>query len=216
VPPTTCRTPAGLGLVAAALLLVGVSCTSGDGNGSPETPGTTAVTGAEVSPTAPGAVVASCEEITRFADTTNFTGITYDYTPSASPAALAEQSELVVAGTTTGDVEIIRGESGGDLDVVVTVEVSEVLRSRLPDPIGPTVDVHVPASNDGFASRAARATVEGIPVVAFLTSGPRGLVPQVEGLVTACATGGLLGRVGTEGTWADVDSLDGLTARTTG
>ena len=94
---------------------------------------------------------ATCEEITRFGETVVSTGITYDYTPSTSPAALAEQSEVVVVGTTTGDAELIPGQSASDLVVAITVEVDEVLRSTLPT-LPPTIEVRVPVSNDGFGS----------------------------------------------------------------
>ena len=68
----------------------------------------------------------------------------------------------------------------------------------------------MPVSNDGFGSRTINATVEGIPVVAFLTSARGGLVPQIEGLVTACDAPPLLGAVGFQGSWATIDSLDEL------
>ena len=126
---------AGIGLVI-ALLLVVAACTSSDETTTPSATTVASIPSEAASPVpSKGAETtsATCEEITRFGETVVSTGITYDYTPSTSPAALAEQSEVVVVGTTTGDAELIPGESASDLVVAITVEVDEVLRSTLPN-----------------------------------------------------------------------------------
>ncbi|MDZ7674175.1 MAG: hypothetical protein U5K30_03780 [Acidimicrobiales bacterium] len=72
--------------------------------------------------------------------------------------------------------------------------------------------------NPSFDPRQFRAAIRpDVPVVFFAEYVERDsgtiLMPSIEGFVTACADGPLLGYTGTQGDWPSIENLDQLHAR---
>jgi hypothetical protein len=163
----------------------------------------------------------ACEAIEAFVARMTDIGIAYDYEPSTSPADLAEQVDVVVTGTLTGGVGgLPPGASPvGDAYVAYEVAVDEVLRGD-PDVVGDTLWAAIAYAPGAADVDAFRAAVEpGIPVVVFGWEARPELAdladvePSVEeGFVTACEDGPLLGWAGSSGSWADLVTLDDVTA----
>lgn len=163
----------------------------------------------------------SCEAIGTFAARMTDIGIAYDYEPSTSPADLADQVDVVVAGALTGGVgDLPPGASPvGDAYVAYEVAVDEVLRGD-PSAVGDTLwaavaYAPVDATPEGFAAGVS----PGIPVVVFGWAARPELAeladvePAIEeGFVTACQDGPLLGWAGSAGSWSEVVTLDDVVA----
>jgi hypothetical protein len=163
----------------------------------------------------------ACDRIEAFAARMTDIGIAYDYEPSTSPADLAAQVDVVATGTLTGGVGgLAAGASPvGDAYVAYEVAVDEVLRGD-PASVGDTLwaaIAYAPGAGDVEDFRAAVAA--GTPVAVFGWEATPELaeladvVPSVEeGFVTACEDGPLLGWAGSSGSWADLVTLDDVTA----
>ena len=130
-----------------------------------------------------------CEQVESFAASMHNLGITADYSPTGSPEALAQQSDLLVRGQLTQlRHEPAAGDPVGPY-LVFTIRVDDVLRHTG----GPTVADEIemsamfnPAHRD-FAE-IEESFVAGVPVVAFLDAGPwpGGWAPSLEGFWIAC------------------------------
>lgn len=137
------------------------------------------------------AVIATreCDAVESFAGSMHNLGISYDYDPSPSPEALAEESAALVQGRL---ISLRQEAAEGDLVgpfLVFTIRVENVLRQTGGPAIGDEIDMSVlfnPAGRD-FAG-LDESFVAGVPVVAFLDAGPwpGGWAPFLEGFWIAC------------------------------
>ena len=168
-------------------------------------------------PTTVAAEPGSCAAAEAFAADLDDIGITYDYDPSASPAALASGVHDVFAGRLTGGFSSeAPDERDGVTDawLVYDVEVEEVAQGALAP--GDVVKIGVPYNPahreaDSYASNA----VAGIPVVVFgerFGGVPIDVAIGPEGLMTACDGGAPIGRVGGTDEWQAATSLDAVLA----
>lgn len=159
----------------------------------------------------------TCEQIERFAERLVDIGIAYDYEPSSGPAELAAWSDVVFGGTLTGEVvdqpaTAPSAGATGDPYVGYVIAVEDVLAgdTSLVDETATVAMAYSPAHAD--AADYTQAAVAGIPVLVFAVEhpdAPGGLVATVmEGFLTACGDGPLLGWASEYGAWQDVDSLD--------
>lgn len=152
--------------------------------------------------------VPTCGDVEAFADALVDIGITYDYEPAPTPAALTTEADVVVTGTLTGGFTHTEGdiERGDESYVAYEVDVDRVITGDADDPTFVAV-AYNPAANP--PGRYEDAVVGGIPVVVFASAwadAPGGLVSSIEGFATACDGGAPMGRVGD---W-DVATLDQL------
>lgn len=160
----------------------------------------------------------SCEDITRFADALDDTGIDYDQQPSFSPQDLADQSDAVFAGTLTGTVTQARDEEYRMEYVGFEVEVADRFKSdgeRTSDTVTVLLADGIQRPSDYWAD----LTAAGAPVLVFADA-PPGSIPDagtsvvangVEGIVTGCEDGPPLGLVGTQGDWPTFMTLADVT-----
>jgi hypothetical protein len=161
----------------------------------------------------PDATEPSCEQIERFAARLVDIGITYDYEPSDGPADLAAHSDVVFRGHLTGEVvDVPMTSPAGDAYVGYEIAVDDVLAGEAAL-VGDTATVAMaynPAEAD--VDDYARTVVAGVPVLVFAyqqPDAPGGLRAAVmEGFLTACGDGPLLGWVSNYRAWAEVTSLD--------
>lgn len=164
-------------------------------------------------PSETGATGPSCAQVETFAERLVDIGIAYDYEPSDGPAELADWTDVVLRGTLTGEmVDEPMTSPAGDAYVGYEIAVEDVLAgdARL---AGETATVAMAYSTfHADADHYAGAVVAGIPVLVFAyehPDAPGGLVASVmEGFLTACGDGPLLGWVSNYGAWAEVTSLD--------
>lgn len=202
--PTEMRCIHGLLVVAAAAALV--SC----GDSSDEV----VATGDEAE-----TVAASCEDIEAFAAVLDETGIAYDYDPSDSPAELAGLADEVISGSLTGNVTFDSHTVQEDphpwtfTGFEITVDRSAKTASELEAGDTSTVYVEYSPTTELTEDQFRAAATAGTPVVVFAgTHKPLGELAafMTEGFMTACPDGPLLGRFGTQGAWAGIDSLDAV------
>jgi hypothetical protein len=155
-----------------------------------------------------------CERVTAFADALENTGIVYDYEPSASPSNLATRSDVVLAGTLTG--EFAHREEQPDEPAMswvgFEVEVVDVAQGSVE--VGDRVYVAVPYNPAHRpASDYEASVVAGVDVVVFaqeLADPPAELFVGVEGFATACEGEPPIGLVGTSSDWRDATTLAAL------
>ena len=173
----------------------------------------TATTTASLEPAVP-----SCQAIEAFATSLVETGISYDYTASGSPEELFGRSDVVLVGTLTGETEL--RETGPDVPGLERWIGYEILISSLPKrDDGNVIDGWMTVWTPHYGNReeaAARALdAAGALVVAFADPHPAlGLQASVEGIITACPGGPLIGQhVSTQGDWPAISTLDELLTR---
>jgi hypothetical protein len=161
----------------------------------------------------------ACRKVESFAEQLDETGITVDYEPSTSPAELLDEDALALRGVLTGGFASTTIEDVDGLEdtwVAYEVEVEEWLflgrpMADLPQRQYVALDVSEAISIDEHAEVARAAAGTPVVAVAYLMPVPPGyVVAGEEGLVTACDAGPLLGRVGFQGEWAEIDTLDDL------
>lgn len=186
-----------------ALLLAGTSC--GD-DARIATSRTDAATGVATDPT--------CEEVEAFADALVDTGITYDYQPSQSPAELASLTDAVFGGrltgrTTTTELTAAEGDLHARPFVGYEVEITRVVKG------GPGLQeaarVNVFVDHGGMQHRSngsedAVAPGASVAVLAFEHEELDGLTASIEGFMTSCAAGPLMGWTGDQGEWASLQT----------
>ncbi|MDQ3485955.1 MAG: hypothetical protein M3445_11200 [Actinomycetota bacterium] len=156
----------------------------------------------------------SCEDITRFADSLDDTGIEYDYSTSSSPQDLAERSDVVFAGTLTGTVTEAVDEE--DLADYVGFEVRVTKRFKTEgERTGDTVTVLLADGMQRSADYWVDLVPPGAPLLVFAQapapsspqSGTTVVANPVEGIVTACEDGVPVGLVGNQGDWPSFGTL---------
>ncbi|MCC5953168.1 MAG: hypothetical protein JJU45_13835 [Acidimicrobiia bacterium] len=156
-----------------------------------------------------------CADIERFAEALVDTGIAYDYLPSESPADLAAEVDVVFGGQLTGQVRAVGEDTPGGTfspsSVVYDVEVTRAVASSPEVGVGDTVEVLVPF-NPGHQELAEyrEAVTPGIEVAIFaIHHGITGDVfGEIEGFITACPDGPLLGWTGFRRGWDELSSVN--------
>lgn len=197
-------------VVAVSLVAGALALTGGDDSES------TTVAGPDRTPAQPQP---SCDEITRFAESLDATGIDYDYSASSSPQDLASRSDAVFAGTLTDTVtEATDDESRVD-HVGFDVKVTDRFKSG-ELPTGDTVTVLLQNGGGRPADDWADLVAPGAPILVFAHTpaedvsgaGVSVVANGVEGIITACEDGPPLGLVGTQGDWPTFDTLGDIEA----
>lgn len=159
---------------------------------------------------------AACPDIADFAErltNTGFAGDPGDGTPS--PADLAENVDLVVAGTLTGEVEVANGPGpAGESYLAYELEVTDVVSGNAAA-AGETIRVSIAFDGDPTRSSALASDVPaGASALVFayeVTDAPGGWVAASgNGFAVACADGPPLGQVGEGPDWSDLADLDAL------
>jgi hypothetical protein len=170
------------------------------------------------------AAAPGCAAVEAFAEQLVDVGITYDYSATQSPADLLSQVDFVLRGTLTGGFSsAMADDSTGSDHVAYEVAVDEWLfvrpdRDRLPGRQLVSVPFNEAINDPGNHDPAAYADAiaVGAPVVIFahgtLGNAAGDLVASIEGFITECPGGPLLGWVGGQGEWAAIDTLDELAA----
>jgi len=195
-----------------ALFVVVVGGCSDDGggqrsgsDGSDGRPGSSAAT-----EETQAAVEPTCEEIEAFAATLTDTGITYDYSATSSPAALAERVDVVFGATLTGAVGQVRSDDHQE-HVAYEADVTRVVLGSDLVSVGDRVDVLV-AINPSYEAedRYADATRPGIEAAIFgyQIDSADGWHTSLEGFTVACDGGPLIGWTGFLGGWEGLTSVD--------
>jgi hypothetical protein len=163
-----------------------------------------------------GAHDPSCDDIQRFADALVDTGITYDYTPSESPAALATSADSVFGGRVTGNVASQQTTVTEDpvpwSFIGYEIEVTRVVSGSAGPAEGDLVDVFVEYAetlhrDTDYYTKAVAPGAE-VAVFAYEHEQLGELNASVEGFVTACPGGPLLGWVGDQDEWARVGTVE--------
>lgn len=208
------RLLAAAAVIAAIVLAAGaLALTGGDENGS------VTVAGPDGNP---AQLQPSCDEITRFADSLDDTGIDYDYSASSSPQELASWSDAVFTGTLNETVSEVTDEESRLDYVGFEMQVTESFKSDgLPS--GDTVTVLLPNGVQRSADYWANLVPPGSPVLVFAyvasesvpDAGSSMVVNGVEGIITACEDGPPLGLVGTGGDWPSFRTLADIEAALT-
>lgn len=175
-----------------------------------QTPATTMTT---LEPSEP-----SCQAIEAFATSLVETGITYDYEATDSPEELFERSEEVIVGTLTGQTEL--RETGPDVPglerwIGYEVTIDSLLKQTSGNLIDGRFTVWTPHYGDREEAAARALDAAGALVVVFAYVHPAlGLQASVEGIMTACPGGPLIGQhVSSQGDWPTIATLDELLAR---
>lgn len=187
-----------------ALFVAGASCGDDDAG---------IATGRSDGPTQ-GSAEPTCEEVEAFADALVDTGITYDYQATESPADLASQADAVFGGLLTGRTttsELTTEDEGRSSRPFVGYEV-EITRAvkgpglREGDRVNVFVEYGAAQLSTGYD---AEAVAPGAPVaiLAFEYAPLGGLTASIEGFVTSCAEGPLLGWTGSRGEWANLQTV---------
>lgn len=160
----------------------------------------------------------SCDDVRSFADRISNVGITYDYEPSDSPAELAANNDVVLAGVLTGGFRA--GDPDGLSFVAFEVEVTDVVTGSEHVATGDETFVSLPYNPEAVdAGEFERAIAAGARVVAFAEAADdeRELVANLpEGFMTACGDGEPMGMLGEQGSWSSVESLDDVLSRAAG
>lgn len=166
----------------------------------------------------------TCEQIEAFAEVVARPSAIANYDASVSPAELADRSDLVLYGRLTGRTEVDEGDVGDLPDdgsapafptVGFEVEIDAVYKSPPGAELAPVVPIWVTHVGpvDAIESAADKG-VAGLPVAVFAFHDDENSVFRagVEGFVTACPDGPLLG-FPFQGEWTTIPSLDALNAR---
>lgn len=152
----------------------------------------------------------SCDDVRSFADRISNVGITFEYEPSDSPAALAAANDVVLAGVLTGRFRDRDRDALGF--VAFEVEVADVVTGSEHVAKGDETFVSLPYNPAGIdAGEFERAIAVGARVVVFAETADddRELVANLpEGFMTACGDGEPMGMLGEQGSWSSVESLD--------
>lgn len=153
----------------------------------------------------------TCAEIEGFAGVLTDVGITYDYSASRSPAALAGTSDVVFGATLTGVVTDVAADDSQY--VVYEADVARVVMGGDEVTVGDRVEVLVSYNGAQYdVGRYADAVRPGIEAAVFAhRHGPvEGWVASLEGFTVACEGGPLLGWTGFHDGWAALTSLDAV------
>lgn len=168
----------------------------------------------------------SCRDVETFADALTDTGITYDYQPSESPADLAIAADAVFGGHLTGRTTSEQ-VSVGDYPHPQSFVGYEVQINRVVKGIELGVDdlvlvfVEYGDTQHRGADYYASAVAPNAPVAIFAFEDERvgELSSSLEGFITSCPDGPLLGWTGGRGDWAGLRApeqvLDAAGASTT-
>jgi hypothetical protein len=160
----------------------------------------------------------SCSTIESFSERILDVGIDYDYEPTDSPAVLLEPGVVAFRGVLTGGYTSFEQDygDGSPASTRVGFEVEVTERLFVGSEVSPPGErematIEVGLDEVPFIDVAAASA--GVPVVVvaapFPPEQPR-LFAMLEGFITACEGGPLLGRTGFQGEWVDIDSLDEL------
>lgn len=156
----------------------------------------------------------TCAALEAFDEQLDSLGAAADFSPTPSPRALLEP-DLVIAirgrltgGSTTAQLEGDTWSQAIELEAVDLVYSPPTVSIILPERLVVELDI----GPDGVPASPVPAGTE-VLVVNRAEGGhwaPFGIRPADEGFAFACDGGPLLGRVGTQGEWAEIDSLDEL------
>jgi hypothetical protein len=155
-----------------------------------------------------------CADVTGFGMRLADTGIAPDEAAPATPADLADDVDLVVAGVLTGATEAVNGPGpAGESYLAFEVEVTEVVKGDAGT--GGTVRVSIAFDGDPIRGTALAADVPvGASVLVFayeVTDAPGGWVAaDGNGFAVACEDGPPLGQVGDGPGWSGLADLDAL------
>jgi hypothetical protein len=165
-------------------------------------------------PTAPAP---ACADIERFAQTMSPSRFVISLEGTSSPAELAAQADVVLAGTLTGGFTYDEYPSDGpgvvrivgyDIDVTKIAKGATLLGSD------ETVTVWDPQISPVDPDAIRRKVPVGAPVVVLghvADQRPGGRIQMSEeGFMTGCPGGPPLGAVGTQGTWPTVTTFESL------
>jgi hypothetical protein len=156
---------------------------------------------------------AECAVIGDFVDLLEDNGIPIDHQPTGSPTELLEPTAAAFRGLLTGGSGSVEDIGYGVEGVGLEVQVIEQLFVGADAPALHERELVFVDVADAAPFVDAAPALAGVPVVVVAEPHPPEqprLVPDVEGLATACEGGPLLGRTGFLGEWAEVDSLDEL------
>lgn len=159
--------------------------------------------------------VPACDDVKGFAEVLTEVSVDHDYSPTESPAQLADTADTTLSGHLTGNVvlESDLAPNGFDEQWFVGYEV------RVDRVAGSSSDVEPGALYTAFVfhgshvedaahySRAASAAA-GAPAAVFALEGGERPTALIEGFVTSCERGPLLGWRGDRGQWPDLTTVD--------
>lgn len=193
----------------AMLMLVLVASGCGDDGATVSGgPGGSTASGPDSSkPTVEASDEVTCEEIERFATVVTDVGITYDYSASRSPAALAGTADVVFGATLNGVVSDVTTD--GQDYLAYEADVTRVVMGEVS--VGDRVQVLVSYNSAQYdLERYADSVRPGIDVAVFAHrhAPVQGWVASIEGFMVACDDGPLLGWTGFQDGWSDLTTLD--------
>lgn len=155
----------------------------------------------------------ACEEIHDFADVLVDTGITYDYEASDSPSDLAASADVVFGGHLTGTTTEERVTVDEDPEpwsfIGYEVQVTRVVKGsglEVGDRIAVYVEYGETQHRDGEFYGSAVAAGAPVAIFAFDDERLDGPISSIEGFITSCPDGPLLGWTGGQGQWATLDT----------
>ena len=190
----------GLLVLSAALGLVLLGCDNGDETG--------VSTGSDPDVSTFSAVRPACEDIEAFADVLTDTSIEYDYSASDSPAEQASSVDVVFGGQLTGIAEPATADldepdlSGHSRNFIgYEVLVTQVVQGDVD--VDDTVSVYVEYGFTPPRDDYIDAVAPGAPVVimGYESGVVDGILWSLEGFITSCPDGPLLGWTGSQGAW---------------
>ncbi|HSK24167.1 MAG TPA: hypothetical protein VK906_13360, partial [Egicoccus sp.] len=157
---------------------------------------------------------APCGDVTAFGARLGDTGITADEAAPDTPSELAQDVDLVVGGTLTGEVEVANGPGpAGESYLAYELQVTDVIAGDAA--VGDTVRVSI--AFDGEPLRSAELSRDvpvGASALVFayeVTDAPGGWVAaDGNGFAVACEGGPPLGQVGDGPGWSGLADLDAL------
>ncbi len=158
----------------------------------------------------------ACSDIERFGERISETGITYDYDASDSPEELTSGADVVFAGRLTGETATY--ESGDDRALAAIgyeIQIDAAYKQPAGVSLGEIQYAWIDLGSVELFDAFEDVAVEGIRVVVFAHRSERapGYAVSVEGFITGCPSGPIIGRVGTQGAWVNVTGLGALQAR---
>lgn len=155
-----------------------------------------------------------CERVTEFAEALRDTGLVIDYQPSRSPSSLASRSDVVLAGTLTGEFAHRDALPDEPITSWVAFEVEVTGTAQGSVAVGDRVYVAVPYSpTHRPAPDYEKSIVPGVDVVVFakeLPDPPAELFVGIEGFATACEGARPIGLIGTSPDWRSATTLAAL------
>lgn len=159
-----------------------------------------------------------CAAVDALATSLVETGIAYDTDATRSPEELVAEREVVLIGTLTGETE--QRETGPDDSLTPARWIGfrvavQTAAKGTPDAVDGVATVWVQHYGDRELAARRALDAAGTPVVVFADVHPEvGLQTAVEGIITACPGGPLIGQhVSTQGDWPAIATLDDLVAR---